>query len=75
MAGCEQALAKVADDNLFRVAHGGQVDAGVPAEKYIDVRRYTMQLSGRQDSRFLSGLRRFRMTRLRDFGMTELRRF
>jgi hypothetical protein len=36
----EEAFAEVAGDDLFFVADGGQVDAGVPAEKYIDVRRY-----------------------------------
>ena len=73
MAGCEQTFAEVTGDNLFRVADGGQVDAGILANEYIDVRRYTTQLIGRQNSRFLSGCRRFGMTKLRDFGMTELR--
>jgi hypothetical protein len=41
MAGGEQAFAEVAGDDILGVADGGQVDAGVPAEEYIDVRRYT----------------------------------
>ena len=53
MPGCEQALAEVAGYDFFGIADGSEVDAGVPAEQYIDVRRYTLQLSGGQDSRFL----------------------
>jgi hypothetical protein len=41
MAGGEEAFAEVAGDDILGVADGGQVDAGVPAEEYIDVRRYT----------------------------------
>jgi len=53
----------VAGDDLFFVADGGQVDAGVPADEYIDVCRYMVQLRGRENSRFLTAaLRRFGMT-------------
>jgi hypothetical protein len=44
VAGGEEGLAEVAGDDVFGVADGGQVDAGVPAQKYIDVRRYMLQL-------------------------------
>ena len=36
---------------FFFVAMGGQVDAGVLVLEYIDVRRYTLELSGGEDSR------------------------
>ena len=62
MTGGEEAFAEVAGDDFFGVADGGEVDAGVPAEEYIDVRRYMMQLGGGQDSRPLAGCRRFGMT-------------
>jgi hypothetical protein len=54
VTGGEEGFAEVASDDVFSVANGGKVDAGVPAEKYIDVRRYILELSGRQDSRFPS---------------------
>jgi hypothetical protein len=47
VAGGEEALAEVAGDDFFGVTDGGEVDAGIPAEKYIDVRRYIMQVVGR----------------------------
>ena len=56
-------FAEVAGYYFFFVADCGQVDAGVPVEEYIDVRRYTLELGGGEDSRFLSGFRRFGMTR------------
>jgi hypothetical protein len=40
MAGGQEALAEVAGDDVFGVADGGQVDARVPTEEYIDVCRY-----------------------------------
>ena len=43
VAGSEQAFAKVADDDFLGVADGGQIDAGVPALKYIDVCRYKVE--------------------------------
>jgi hypothetical protein len=59
------------------VVDGGQVDAGVPVSEYIDVRRYTLELScgeDNRDSRFPSAcasgqaltgpLARFGMTRV-----------
>jgi hypothetical protein len=46
VAGGEEAFAEVAGYDIFLVADGGQVDAGVPALEYIDVRRYTLQLGG-----------------------------
>jgi hypothetical protein len=62
VTGGEEALAEVAGDDFFGVTDGGEVDAGVPAEKYIDVRRYMMQLGGGQDSRPLASCRRFGTT-------------
>ncbi len=41
-AGGKQGFAEVASDNFFGGADGGEVDARIPAEKYIDVRRYTL---------------------------------
>jgi hypothetical protein len=38
----KEGFAEVASDNLFRIADGGEIDAGIPAEKYIDERRYTL---------------------------------
>jgi hypothetical protein len=40
VAGGEEGFAEVAGHDFFRIADGGEVDAGVPVEKYIDVRRY-----------------------------------
>jgi len=42
VAGGEEAFAEVAGHDFFGVADGGEVDAGVPAEEYIDVRRYML---------------------------------
>jgi hypothetical protein len=42
VAGGEEGFAEVAGDDFFRVADGGQVDAGIPMQEYIDVRRYIM---------------------------------
>ena len=63
VAGSEQALAEVADDDFFRVADGSKVNAGIPAHEYIDVCRYTLQLEWGKETRLLTGLRRFGMTR------------
>lgn len=30
----------MAGDDLFGIANGGEIDTLIPAEKYIDVRRY-----------------------------------
>jgi hypothetical protein len=46
VAGGEKALAEVAGDDGIWAADGCQVDARIPAKKYIDVRRYILQLSG-----------------------------
>jgi hypothetical protein len=64
VAGGEEGLAKVAGDDVFGVANGGQVDAGVPPHEYIDVRRYMLQLNRGQDNRFLAGARRLDTPRL-----------
>ena len=40
VSGGEETLAEVAGDDFFFVADRGEVDAGVPALEYIDVRRY-----------------------------------
>jgi hypothetical protein len=45
----------VAGYDFFFAADCGEVDAGVPVEKYIDVRRYALELRGGEDSRFLTG--------------------
>ena len=54
----------MASHNFFFVADGGEVDAGVPVQEYIDVRRYILELDGGEDSGFLSGFRRFGMTKV-----------
>src|SRR2546429_1428992 len=46
-------LFRSAGYDFFGVADAGEVDAGVPAEEYIDVRRYMLELGGGQDNRFL----------------------
>jgi hypothetical protein len=42
VVGGEEGFAEVAGHDFFRIADGGEVDAGVPVEKYIDVRRYVL---------------------------------
>jgi hypothetical protein len=37
MLGCEEAFTEVATDDLFRLADGGEVGAGVPLEEKIKV--------------------------------------
>ena len=37
MAGGEEALAEVAADDVFGVADGGEVGAGVPLEEQVEV--------------------------------------
>ena len=64
VASGEEALAEVAGDDGFGFADGGQVDAGIPAKEYIDIRRYILHLCGGQDSGSLSGFRRFGRTGL-----------
>jgi hypothetical protein len=59
----EEGFAEVARDDLFRGADGREVDASIPAEEHIDVRRYTMELGEGEDSGFLSAFRRFGMTK------------
>jgi hypothetical protein len=44
VAGGEEGLAEVAGDYFFGIADGGEIDAGIPAEKHIDVRRYILEL-------------------------------
>src|SRR5689334_6192791 len=44
VAGGEEGFPEVAGHNFFRVADGGEIDTGVPAEQYIDVYRYLFQL-------------------------------
>ena len=67
MAGGEEGFAEVAGDYFFWIPDGGEVDAGVPVEEYIDVRRYMLELGGREDSRFLA-MRPLGMTRVWDGG-------
>ncbi len=42
VAGGEEGFAEVAGYDFFWIANGSQVDPGVPAEEYIDVRRYML---------------------------------
>jgi hypothetical protein len=70
VAGDEEALAEVSCHDMFWIADCGEVDAGIPAEEYIDVRRYILQLSGREDSRFLHSAVAFAPTPV---GMTDFR--
>jgi hypothetical protein len=44
VAGGEEGFAEVAGDYFFGIADGGEIDASIPAEKYIDVRRYMLEL-------------------------------
>jgi len=55
MSRGEEGFAEVAGDDLVWVADGGEVDAGVPAEEYIDVRRYKLQVGHREPLRFAQG--------------------
>jgi hypothetical protein len=41
MEGGEKTLPEVASDNFLFIANGGEIDPGIPALKYIDIRRYT----------------------------------
>ncbi|HXC42410.1 MAG TPA: hypothetical protein VNY51_02685 [Candidatus Dormibacteraeota bacterium] len=66
IAGGEKTLAKVPRNDFFFVSDGGQVEPGIPALKYIDVCRYTLELSCGKNSRFLTEpSARFGMTRVR----------
>jgi hypothetical protein len=62
MAGGEEGFAEVAGDDFFTVANGGEVDAGIPAAQYIDVRRYMLELGGGEDSRVFPIVYCFEMT-------------
>ena len=44
VAGKEEGFSEVAGNDFFRVADGREVDAGVPSEEKIDVRRYLLEL-------------------------------
>jgi len=46
VAGSEEGLAEMAGDDLFRGTDGGEIDARVPAQQKIDVRRYLIQRGG-----------------------------
>jgi hypothetical protein len=54
VTGGEEGFAKVARHDVFGIADGGEVDAGIPAQEYIDVCRYMLELRGRQKSRLLT---------------------
>jgi hypothetical protein len=56
VTGCKETFTEMAGDNLFGVANSGQVDAGVPAKKHIDVHRYLLPLTGGQGRRFVDPL-------------------
>jgi hypothetical protein len=45
VAGGKEGFAEVASDDLVRAADGGEIDARIPAKKYIDIRRYIMEKS------------------------------
>jgi hypothetical protein len=62
MAGDEEGLSEVAGDDFFRLTDGGEIDAGVPAEEKIDVRRYLLELPRAQ------GMRCGAQERLEQFG-------
>jgi len=73
VAGGEEGFAEVAGDDFFWIADGGEVDAGIPAEKYIDVCRYSLELNWGQNSRFPSTSLRAGLTGpLARFGMTRI---
>jgi hypothetical protein len=73
MARGEEGFAEVTGNYFFWIADGGEVDAGVPEEKYIDVRRYMLELGDREDSRFPSTALRASLTGpLAPFGMTKI---
>jgi len=44
MSGSEKRFAEMTGDDLLGLAHRCEVHAGVPAEQYIDVHRYILQL-------------------------------
>ena len=46
VAGGEKGFAEVAGDDFLGIADRSEVDAGVPTEQYIDVRRYMLELGG-----------------------------
>jgi hypothetical protein len=48
VAGEKEGFAEVALDDVFRVADGGEVDAGVPPQKKIEVCRDSNEIVGRQ---------------------------
>ena len=54
VAGGEEGFAEVAGYDFFRLADGGEVDAGIPAQEYIDIRRYISQLGLVEYCRFLA---------------------
>lgn len=60
MLGGEQGFAEVAGDDVFGVADGGEVDARIPVDEYIDVCRYISQL------RFAQGIREERLEQFGD---------
>src|SRR5216684_1177295 len=59
MPGRKEGFAKVPADDLLRRADCGEVDARVPAEQHIDVRRYMLRLHRGRKSWLPKGRRRF----------------
>lgn len=49
-AGGQKGFPEMSCNDIFFAAHGSQVQAGVPAQEYIDIRRYTGELGGREIS-------------------------
>jgi hypothetical protein len=48
VAGGEEGLTEVAGDDVLGSANRGEVDAGIPAQEEIDVRRYLIELKSGQ---------------------------
>jgi hypothetical protein len=45
LPGDESGFSKVAGDYFFRIADSGEIDAGIPSEQYIDIRRYMIKFT------------------------------
>jgi len=68
VAGGEEGFAEVASDNLFRVADGGEIDARIPAEEYIDVRRYMLTKGDVSRRSLVVGISQERLEQFGDAG-------
>ena len=54
MAGGEERLTEMSCHDMFRLAHGSEIDTRVPAQENIDIHRYVLQLGLGKNSRFPS---------------------